>query len=145
MNYLEIPYGTHAINAYNNLHQGSDGSTSAYLHRVQDILECIHNTNDMTSIPAISTNYTKILTDLRDSRLCNKLAESKSKKWTIMSQVLQDVTDMAVDFERSHGHSLPTFKVQYISPINSSSSYRFNKLTTRNMQQPSNQWEKPKC
>ena len=38
-NYLEIPYDTHAINAYDNLHQGSDKSTSAYLCRAQDILE----------------------------------------------------------------------------------------------------------
>ena len=33
-NYLEIPYDTHAINAYDNLHQGRDESTSAYLHRI---------------------------------------------------------------------------------------------------------------
>ena len=99
----------------------------------------------MTSIPAIGTNHAKILTGLRDSRLCNKLAESKAKKWTTMSQILQDVTDMAVDFERSHGYSLPTLKVQHISSTNSSSSYRSSKLTTRNMQQPSNQQEKPKC
>ena len=74
MNYSEIPYDTHAINAYNNLHQGSNELTSIYLHRVQDIFECIHNTNDMTSIPG--TNHAKILTGIRDSRLCNKLAES---------------------------------------------------------------------
>ena len=99
----------------------------------------------MTSIPAISTKHAKILTGLRDSRLHNKLVESKAKEWTTMSQVLQDVADMAIDFKRSHGYSLPTFKVQYISPANSSSSYRSNKLTTRNMQQPSNEQEKPKC
>ena len=99
----------------------------------------------MTSIPAIGTNHAKILTGLRDSRLDNKLAESKAKKWTTMSQVLQDVADMAIDFERSYGYSLLTFKVQYISPANSSCSYRSNKPTTINMQQPSNQQEKPKC
>ena len=33
-NYSQIPYDTHAINAYDNLHQGSKESTSAYLHRV---------------------------------------------------------------------------------------------------------------
>ena len=58
-NYSEIPYNTHAINAYDNLHQGSNESTSAYLHRVQDILKHIHNTSDMTSIPAIGTNHAK--------------------------------------------------------------------------------------
>ena len=97
-NYSEIPYDTHAINAYDNLHQGSNESTSAYLHRVQDILEHIHHTSDMTSIPAIGTNHVKILTGLKDSRLRNKSAKSKANKWTTMSQVLQDVADMAVDF-----------------------------------------------
>ena len=120
-NYSEIPYDTHTINAYDNLHQGSGESASAHLHRVQDILECMHSTSDMTSIPAIDTNHAKILIGLRDGRLCNKLAESKAKKWTTMSQVLQDVADMAIDFERSCGYSFPTFKVQYISPANSSS------------------------
>ena len=33
-NYLEIPYDTHAINAYDSLCQGSDESKIAYLHRV---------------------------------------------------------------------------------------------------------------
>ena len=79
-NYLEIPYETHAINAYDSLHQGSNESTIAYLHRVQDILEGIHHTSHMSSISAIGTNHAKILTGLKDSRLQNKLAESKAKK-----------------------------------------------------------------
>ena len=144
-NYLEIPYNTHAINAYDNLHQGNNESTSAYSHRVQDSLEHIHHTSDMTSIPAIGTNDAKILTGLKDSRLRNKLAESKAKKWTTMSQVLQDVADMGIDFERSCGYSLPTFKVQYVSSTNSSSSYRSNRPATKNIQQPSAQQEKAKC
>ena len=59
-NYSEILYNTHAINAYHKLQQGNDESTRAYLHRVQDILECIHHTNDMSSISAIGTNHSKI-------------------------------------------------------------------------------------
>ena len=78
-NYLEIPYDTHAINAYDSLHQGSDESTTAYLHRVQDILKHIHHKSNMTSISAIGTNHAKILTGLKDSRLQNKLAKSKAK------------------------------------------------------------------
>ena len=99
----------------------------------------------MTSIPASSTNHAKILTGLSDSRLCNKLVESKAKKWTTMSQVLQDVADMSVDFKRSCGYSLPTYEVQYISPPNSSSSFRSNKPSTRNVHQLSNWQEKPRC
>ena len=78
----------------------------------------------MTTISAIGTNHTKILTGLKDGRLCNKLAKSKAKKWINMSQALQDVADMAVDFERSCGYSLPIFEVQYISPSTSNSSFR---------------------
>ena len=55
----------------------------------------------MSSITAIGTSHAKILTGIRDSRLCNKLAKSKAKKWINMVQVLQDVADMAVNFERS--------------------------------------------
>ena len=142
-NYSKIPYDSHAINAYSSLHQGSDESTIAYLHRVQDILEHIHHTSDMTSITAISTNHAKILTGLKDSRLQNKLAELKAKKWTTMAQVLQDIADIAIDFERSHGYSLPTFNVQYVSSSNS--SYRSNKPPTKSVQQSSTQPDKPKC
>ena len=112
---------------YDSLHQGNDKSTEAYLHRAQDILEGIYYTNDMSSITAIGMNHAKILTGLKDNRLCNKLAKSKAKKWINMAQVLQDVDNMAIDFERSCGYSLPTFNVQYISTSNSSNSYRSSK------------------
>ena len=69
---------THAINAYDSLHQGSDESTIGYLHRVQDILEHIHHTSDMSSITTISTSHVKILNGLKDSKLQNKLAKSKA-------------------------------------------------------------------
>ena len=68
-NYLEIPCDTHAINAYDSLHQGSNESTIAYLLRVQDIPECIHHTINMSSTSAIGPNRAKILTSLKDSRL----------------------------------------------------------------------------
>ena len=58
-NYLEILCDTHAINAYDSLQQGNNESTEAYLHRAQDILECIHHTNYMSSITAIGMNYSK--------------------------------------------------------------------------------------
>ena len=100
-NYSKIPYDTHAINAYNTLQQGTDKSAKPYLHKAQDILECIHHTNDMSSVTAIGTNHAKLLTGLKDRKLHNKLAESKAKKWTNMVQVLQDIAEMAVNFERS--------------------------------------------
>ena len=54
-NYSEIPYDTHAINAYDTLQQGVDESAEVYLHRAQDILEHIHHTNNMSKITAIGT------------------------------------------------------------------------------------------
>ena len=74
------------------LQQGNDKLTEAYFHRVQDILESIHHTNNMTSISAIGTNHTKILTGLKDSRLHNKLAESQAKNgptWCRFCKTLQ--------------------------------------------------------
>ena len=53
-----------------------------------------------------------------------------------MAQVLLDVADMAVDFEKSHGYSLPTFNIQYVSSANSSSSYRSTKPPIKGTQQP---------
>ena len=85
----------------------------------------------MTSIPAIDTNHTKILTGLQDSRLCNKLVESKAKKWTTMFQVLHVVTDIAIDFKRSHGshsqHSKSnTFHPQILVPLSGLTSHLKN-------------------
>ena len=136
-NYSKISYDTHAINAYNSLHQGSDKAIIAYLHRAQDILKHIHHTSNMSTITTIGTNHAKNLTGLKDSRLHNKLAESKGKKWLTMAQVLQDAADMAIDFERSCGYSLPMFDIQYVSSSNSSSSYRSNKPPTKSIQQSS--------
>ena len=125
--------------ANDSLHQGSDESTIVYLHKAQDILECIHHTSNMSSITTIGTNHANILTGLKDSRMQNELAKSKAKKWTTRAHVLQDVADMAVDFKRSCWYSLPMFKVQYVSSTNSNSSYRSNKPTTKSTQQPSAQ------
>ena len=141
-NYSKIPYDTHAINAYDMLQQGNN---EAYLHWAQDILECIHHTNDMSSILAIGTNHAKILTGLKDGKLCNKLAESKAKKWTNMVQVLQDVADMAVNFERSRSYSLPSFEVNHTSSYNnhnSSKFYRSSKSSTKETQPPNLKLEK---
>ena len=76
----------------------------------------------MSSISAIGTNHNKILIGLKDGRLCNKLAKSKAKKWINMVQVLQDIADMAINFERSWGYSLPTFDVNQVSSSNNYSS-----------------------
>ena len=91
----------------------------------------------MFSITAIGANHAKILAGLKDSRLHNKLAKSKAKKWINMAQVLQDVADMAKDFERSCAYSLLAFEVQYISSFNSSNSYGSSKPPTKSVQQPS--------
>ena len=148
-NYSEIPYDTHAINACDTLQQDTDESTKAYLHRAQDILECIHHTNDMSSVTAIGTNHTKLLTGLKDGNLHNKLAESKAKRWTYMVQVLQDIAEMAVNFKRSRGYSLPSFEVNHTSAYsncnsNTSQHYRSSKLPTKETQQPNLRFEKLK-
>ena len=94
----------------------------------------------MSSISAIGTNHAKILTGLEDGRLHNELARSKAKKWINMSQALQHVADMAVDFERSCGYSLPTFEVNQDSSYNnhlSGNAYRSTKPPAKEMQRPS--------
>ena len=146
-NYSKIPYDTHAIYAYNSLQQGNDKSTEGYLHRTQDIFECIHHTNNMSSISAIGTNHAKILPGLKDGRLHNKLAESKAEKWINMVQVLQDITDMAINLKRSQGYSLPTFEVNQASTYNnhaSVNSYRSTKPPVTAIQQLSLKTDKPK-
>ena len=105
-NYSKIPYDTHTINVYDTLQQGTEESTKAYFHTVQDILECIHHANDMSAIKAIGTNHAKILTGHKDKKLHDKLAEAKAKMWNNMAQVLQDVAEMAISLERSRGYSL---------------------------------------
>ena len=149
-NYSKLPYDTHAINAYNTLQQGTDKSTKAYLHRVQDILKHIHHTNNMSSVTATGTNHTKILTGLKNSKLCNKMAETKAKKWTNMAQVLQDIAEMAVSFVRSRGYSLPSFEVNHTTTYssldpNSNQHDRSSKLCTKETQQPHPKPEKFKC
>ena len=147
-NYSEIPYDTHVINAYDILQQGTDELMEAYLHRVQDILEHIHHTNDMSSTMAIGTNHAKILMGLKDGKLHNKLAEPKVKKWTNMAQVLQDMADMVVYFETFRGYSLPSFEVNHTSASNNTNPnqhYRSSKLPTKEMQQPNLRLEKLQC
>ena len=102
----------------------------------------------MSSIFAISTNHPKFLTGLKDGKLHEKLTESKAKKWTNMAQVLQDIADMAVNFERSGGYSLPSFEVNHTSSYNNRNSnnfYRSNKPSAKETQQSSLKPDKLKC
>ena len=71
-NYSEILYDMYAINAYDTLQQGPDEPTEAYLHKAQNILECIHHTNNMSEITALDTNHAQILTGLKDKKLHSK-------------------------------------------------------------------------
>ena len=67
-----------------------------------------------------------------------KLAESKAKMWTNMVQVLQDIADMAVNFKRSRGYSLPSFEVNHTlsyNNCNASQLYRSSMLSTKETQQ----------
>ena len=122
--YSEIPYNTHAINAYDSLHQGSDESTIVYLHRVQDILECIHHTSNMSSITAISTNHAKILTGLKDSQLQNKLAELKAKNglpWPRFCKMLETLKGhMGIHFQHL---MLNMFHLQILVPLTGPTSH----------------------
>ena len=78
------------------------------------------------------------------------IAESKAKKWNNMAQVLQDVAEMAISFERSRGYSLPSFEINqttdYSSQCHSNSQcYKTNKLYTKEAQHFHTKPEKIKC
>ena len=67
-----------------------------------------------------------------------------------MAQILQDVAEMAVNFERSRGYSLPSFEVNHTSTYsnptsNNNQHYRSSKLSTRETWQPHQKLEKFKC
>ena len=67
-----------------------------------------------------------------------------------MAQVLQDIAEMAVSFERPRGYSLPSFEINQTTDYNSqnpnsSQHYRTNRLHTKETQQPQPKPEKFKC
>ena len=65
-----------------------------------------------------------------------------------MVQVLQDIADMVINFERSQGYSLPTLDINHITSSNNYSSvnsYRSIKPPTKHIQQPSVKVDKPEC
>ena len=65
-----------------------------------------------------------------------------------MVQVLQDIADMAVNFERPRGYSLPSFEVNHTSSYNNHSSnhcYRSNKQSIKEAQQSNLKPNKLKC
>ena len=104
----------------------------------------------MSEIRAIGTNHAKILTSIKDKKLHSKLAESKAKQWNNMSQVLQDVAEMAINFKRSRGYSLPSFEINQTTAYssqnpNSNQHYKTNKLYVKDTQHCHTKPEKNKC
>ena len=65
-----------------------------------------------------------------------------------MAQVLQDIMNMAVNFKRSRGYSLPSFDVNHILSYNNHNSsllYRSSKSSTKETPQSNVKPEKLKC
>ena len=104
----------------------------------------------MSEITAIGINHAKILTSLKGKKLHSKLTESKAKKWNNITQVIQDVAEMAVSFERCRGYSLPSFEISqttaYSNQCSSDSQcYKTKKLYTKETQHSYTKAEKIKC
>ena len=67
-----------------------------------------------------------------------------------MTQVLQDVAEMAVSFERSRGYSLPSFEINQTTAYssqnpNSNQHYKTNKLYVKDIQHCHTKLKKIKC
>ena len=102
----------------------------------------------MSSITAIGANHAKILTGLRDSRLCNKLAKSKSKNGSTRYRFGKMSQIWLLTLRDPLGYSPSTLDVNLITSSNNYSSvnsHRSTKPPTRGIQQPLVKLDKPKC
>ena len=84
--YSNVPYTLDAMFAYSHLSQGAEEPTTQYLIRAKVLLECIHQTTKLSSIPGACWDNLYLIRGLKALYIRRRVAKSKTPgEWWKMS------------------------------------------------------------
>ena len=80
--------------AYSHLLQGNEEPTTQYLSRVKVLLECIHHTTKLPSIPGVGWDNLYLVRGLKALHIRRRVA-SKQDSWRTMEDVCDTINHIA--------------------------------------------------
>ena len=117
MQYLAIPFDSHATQAFAQLEQGSDELLDMYLHCTSKLLSQINHTSDMSRILAEGLNHYTVVYGLNCRRLRDNVVVHHSVQWKTMEDCFEDICNIGAGYERAKGYCRADFNTPEASMI----------------------------
>ena len=84
--YLNVPYVSNDMFTYSHLLQGSEEPTTHYLSGAKVLLECIHHTTKLSSIPGVGWNNLYLVRGLKALHIRRRVAsKTPGGQWKMSS------------------------------------------------------------
>ena len=96
--------------AYSNLLQGDEETTSQHLYRAKDLLEHIHHTTKLSSIPGVGWDNLYLVRGLKVPHNRRRVA-SEQDFWRMMEDFFNNINDIARTDDRNRIYLKPNFKL----------------------------------
>ena len=92
--YSNVPFASDAMYTYSYLLQGNEEPTPQYLCRAKVLLECIHHTTKLPSIPGVGWDNLYLVRGLKVPHMRRRVA-SKQDSWRMMEDVFNTINHIA--------------------------------------------------
>ena len=107
--YSNVPYVSDAMFAYSHLSKGDEEPTTHYLSRAKVLLECIHNTTKLSSIPGVGVDNLYLVRGLKATHIRRRVA-SEQDSWRMMEDVFNTISHIAKMEARNRIYLEPNLK-----------------------------------
>ena len=108
--YSDMPYASDAMYTYSHLSQGDEEPTTHYLLRAKALLECIHHTTKLSSIPGVGWGNLYLVPGLKVPHMRRRVA-SKHDSWRMMEDVFNTIDHISRTEDRNKIYSEPNIKL----------------------------------
>ena len=98
--YSNVPYMSDAMYAYSHLLQGDEEPTIQYLSRAKVLLEHIHHTTKLSSIPGVSWDNLYLVQGLKAPQIRRRVA-SEQDSWRKMEDVFNTIDHISRTEDRN--------------------------------------------
>ena len=105
---LNVPYMSDAMYAHSHLLQGDEEATIQYLSRAKVLLEHIHHTTKLSSIPGEGWDNLYLVTGLKAPHMRRRVA-SEQDSWRTMEDVFNTIDHIAKTEDKKKIYSEPNF------------------------------------
>ena len=104
MQYLLIPYDSHATQAVAQLEQGPHELLDMYLDHASELLSKIYHTSDMSRILAEGLSHYTVVYCLNCRRLKGSVVGHPSTQWKMMEDCFRDIHNIGAGYEKAKGN-----------------------------------------